>query len=364
MNEDFLRTKLQERLDAESFRSLRLGDGVDLCSNDYLGIVKNDLIKTAEKGQEKLHGSTGSRLISGNYELIEETEKNIAAFHKAGAGLMFSSGYDANLGLLASVPQRGDTIIYDQLSHASVRDGLRLSMARSFAFAHNDLDDLDKKIKRAAGRIFVVTESVFSMDGDMAPLAGISALCEKHDALLIVDEAHATGVVGEKGEGLVQHLGLEDKCFARVHTFGKALGGHGAIIAGSLVLRDYLVNFSRPFIYTTAVPAATVLATAAAYALFPLMHKERSVLNFLTALFKEQAAGCMLCDSQTPIQGVIIPGNEKVRAAAASLQANGLDVRAILYPTVPKGSERLRVVLHAFNTEEEVLRLTSLLKTL
>jgi 8-amino-7-oxononanoate synthase len=142
------------------------------------------------------------------------------------------------------------------------------------------------------------------------------------------------------------------------------VGGHGAIIAGSLVLRNYLVNFSRPFIYTTAVPAATVLATAAAYALFPLMHKERSVLKFLTALFREQTAGCMLCDSQTPIQGVIIPGNEKVRAVAASLQANGLDVRAILYPTVPKGSERLRVVLHAFNTEEEVLRLTSLLKAL
>ena len=154
------------------------------------------------------HGSTGSRLLAGNYELIEETENLIAKFHDAEAGLIFNSGYDANVGLLSCVSQRGDTIIYDYLSHASLRDGIRLSFAQAFSFLHNDLDDLEKKLKVAVGNIFVVTESVFSMDGDFAPLKDISLLCEKYNASLIIDEAHATGVVGEKGVGLVQHLNL------------------------------------------------------------------------------------------------------------------------------------------------------------
>jgi 8-amino-7-oxononanoate synthase len=363
MDEDFLRRKLQERRDTESFRQLRLsGEGVDFCSNDYLGIVKNDLIKIAEGHQEKLHGSTGSRLISGNYELIERTERDIATFHRAKAGLIFNSGYDANLGLLACVPQRGDTIIYDQLSHASIRDGLRLTLAASFAFAHNDVVELNKKLSIGTGRKFVVTESVFSMDGDVAPLSAIVRVCAAHDALLIVDEAHATGVVGERGEGLVQALGLEEKCFARVHTFGKALGSHGAIVLGSAMLRDYLINFSRPFIYTTAIPAAAVMAIAAAYALFPTMKKERGHLQELIRIFRDDNADLTLTDSATPVQGVIIPGNVQVRKTAEALQSNGLDVRPILYPTVARGQERLRVVLHAFNTPDEVGRLSAVLK--
>ncbi|MBA4167346.1 MAG: 8-amino-7-oxononanoate synthase [Chitinophagaceae bacterium] len=358
MDEDFLSRKLQGRVDSESFRQLHLElGGIDLCSNDYLGIVRNGLLKIDETGQEKIHGSTGSRLISGNYKLIEQTEKNIAAFHNAEAGLIFNSGYDANLGLLSCVPQRGDTIIYDQLCHASIRDGIRLSMASSFSFAHNDVHDLEKKLSNADGRKFIVTESVFSMDGDVAPLADITRLCPLHNALLIIDEAHATGVIGENGEGLVQQLALENKCFARVHTFGKAVGSHGAIILGSNVLRDYLINFSRPFMYTTATPAGAVLATGAAYSLFPSMKKERIHLQGLISVFRKNALGFVLSNSVTPIQGVIIPGNDKVRAVAATLQANGLDVRAILYPTVPKGSERLRVVLHAFNTEQEIMQL-------
>ena len=358
MDEDFLERKLQERKEGQSFRQLRLYQGgMDLCSNDYLGIVQNQWIKINTEGQEKLYGSAGSRLISGNYALIEETEKDIAAFHNADAGLIFNSGYDANLGLLGSVPQRSDTIIYDQLSHASIRDGIRLSLARSFAFAHNDTVDLKNKLSVAEGRKFVVTESVFSMDGDMAPLEAITGLCMAHDALLIVDEAHATGVIGQKGEGLVQHLGLEQKCFARVHTFGKALGCHGAIVLGSGTLRDYLINFSRPFIYTTAVPAAAIMATRAAYALFPGMKNERLQLHSLTAIFRDKASAFRVCDSLTPIQGVLIPGNKQVRSVALALQEKGFDVRPILYPTVPKGLERLRIILHAFNTGEEIGRL-------
>ena len=252
MNDDFLLKKLNERQEQNAFRRLLLPQGkTDLCSNDYLGIVRNQLIEK-QLGESAhtayRHGSTGSRLLAGNYALVEETEKMLAAFHDAEAGLIFNSGYDANLGLLSCVPQRGDTIIYDYLSHASLRDGIRLSFAQSFSFKHNDLADLEKRLQAATGTIFVVTESVFSMDGDMAPLTAISDLCRQYGAHLIVDEAHATGVVGAKGEGLVQQLNLQTACFARVHTFGKAVGCHGAIVLGSDRLRNYLVNFCRSFI--------------------------------------------------------------------------------------------------------------------
>lgn len=354
MNEDFLNRKLQQRKEADAFRQLKLpGNGVDFCSNDYLGIVRNRLIHVGDE----LHGSTGSRLISGNYPSIEEVEAQLAVFHQAAAGLIFNSGYDANTGLLSSVPQRGDTVLYDQLSHASIRDGIRLSTAHSFSFQHNDIDDLERRLQSAKGNIFVVTESVFSMDGDTAPLKEIAALCEEYNAHLIVDEAHATGVIGEKGEGLVQALGLQEHCFARIHTFGKAVGCHGAVILGSRLLRDYLVNFSRPFIYTTALPAAAVKAIGVAYSLFPAMQKERGHLHHLIKIFREKAAGLHMCRSITPIQGIIIPGNDNVKRSAALLQDSGFDVRPILYPTVPKDQERLRIVLHSFNTEEQVAEL-------
>ena len=285
--EDFLLNKLEERKQLDAFRQLRLPDGkTDFCSNDYLGIVKNRLIEEKLAGRSFNAGSTGSRLLSGNYALIEETEKQIARFHEAPAGLLFNSGYDANTGLLGCVPQRGDTIIYDQLSHASIRDGIRLSLAMSFSFLHNDLEDLHKKLQHASGNIFVVTESVFSMDGDKAPLLKIAELCDTHKAHLIVDEAHATGVVGERGEGFVQVLGLQNSCLARVQTFGKACGVHGAIVLGSDLLRNYLVNFARSFIFTTSLPEAGVAAIKASYDIFPLLVEERRRLNTLIRQFQ------------------------------------------------------------------------------
>jgi 8-amino-7-oxononanoate synthase len=361
MREEFLHKKLNERKAVNAFRILRVPEGkIDFCSNDYLGIAKNDLIKQIT-GK---HGSTGSRLLAGNYSFIEETEKFIAAFHEAETGLIFNSGYDANVGLLSCVPQKGDTVIYDQLCHASIRDGIRLSFAKAFSFIHNDVDDLERKLQAATNHIFIVTESVFSMDGDIAPLNEIVNLCEKYHANLIVDEAHATGVVGKKGEGLVQQLQIQQKCFARVHTFGKACGVHGAIVLGSDALRNYLINFSRPFIFSTALPEASVQAIKASYKLFPALNKEREHLNKLinqlqTSNFKLQ--NCQLQTSTTPIQVMIIPGNNEVKKVAGELQQNGLDVRAILYPTVPKGGERLRIVLHSFNTMDEVNKLTAIL---
>ena len=355
MKEHFLHKKLQERDQLQAFRKLKITEGmIDFCSNDYLGIVKNDLLQPAHHYK---HGSTGSRLLSGNYPLAEEAENLIASFHQSPSALLFNSGYDANVGLLSCVPQKGDTILYDQLCHASIRDGIRLSFAQAFSFRHNDVEDLQKKLQSATGEVFIVTESVFSMDGDLAPLHDLINLCEQHNCHLILDEAHATGVIGERGEGLAQHLQLHEKCFARVHTFGKAVGCHGAVVLGSAALRDYLINFSRPFIYTTALPEMSVAAICESYKIFPQMVKERSHLQELISTFQLNPR---MLRSTTPIQGIVIPGNEAVKQVAASLQKNGFDVRPILYPTVPKGGERLRIVLHSFNTKDQLKNLNNL----
>jgi 8-amino-7-oxononanoate synthase len=363
MNDNFLDKKLIDRAQNGSLRHLSLTrDKIDFFSNDYLGIVKNNLIeKSMHAGLS--HGSTGSRLLSGNYELMEDTEKLIAGFHNAEAGLIYNSGYDANTGLLSCVPQKNDTIIYDQLSHASLRDGTRLSLASGFSFLHNDPGDLEKKLRsaRSGYQKFVVTESVFSMDGDFAPLKEISALCEKYNAALIIDEAHATGIIGSKGEGLVQQFNLQEKCFARIHTFGKACGVHGAIILGSEKLKKYLINFSRQFIYSTSLPPASVEAIKISYETFPSMEKERNHIQKLVGIFREAKLNFKTLKSQSPIQGVIIPGNEEVRRMAGICREKNFDTRPILYPTVPEGQERLRIVLHAFNTIEEVYGLVHVL---
>lgn len=354
MKEEFLHKKLEERKALNALRQLRLpGSTVDFCSNDYLGIVKNKLLAD-QYTADQLHGSTGSRLLTGNYSLIEETEKLITSFHDAEAGLIFNSGYDANVGLLSAVAQRGDTIVYDRLCHASIRDGIRLSFAASVAFEHNDVEDLQKKITQASGNIFVVTESLFSMDGDLAPVEQLVNLCNTSGAQLIIDEAHATGIIGYRGEGLIQHLGLQSGCFARVHTFGKALGCHGAIILGSQMLRDYLINFCRPFIFSTALPAASVAAIKNAYECFPAMQEERLHIQRLADSFQQASVSHQRLVSRTAIQGIIIPGNQQVKDIAHKVQKKEIDVRPILYPTVAKGSERLRIVLHSFNTEEEL----------
>lgn len=358
--DDFLNKKLDGRKDNHSFRQLRLPAGkTDFCSNDYLGIVHNHRLQTTD--HRLSHGSTGSRLLSGNYPLIEAVEKQIAAFHRADAALIFNSGYDANLGLLSAVPQKGDTVLYDHLCHASIRDGIRLGFAHAFSFAHNNLAELEKKIVHAAGTVFIVTESVFSMDGDLCPLAELASIANKYRAHLVIDEAHATGVIGEKGEGLVQHLQLQDEVFARVHTFGKACGCHGAVVLGSQTLRDYLINFARSLVFSTSLPEHSVAMIKMSYETFPAMKEERQHLQKLISQFQSAGIRFEKPVSTTPIQAVVIPGNEEAKKAAAALQENNLDVRAILYPTVPKGKERLRIVLHAFNTEEEVKKLLGLL---
>ncbi|MGN6616515.1 MAG: aminotransferase class I/II-fold pyridoxal phosphate-dependent enzyme [Ilyomonas sp.] len=358
-NDDFLQKKLNERKAQNAFRQLRLPDDkIDLCSNDYLGIVRNKLLHVSNSLS---NGSTGSRLLAGNYFLIEETEKGIAAFHQTEAALIFNSGYDANIGVLSSVAQRGDTILYDALSHASLRDGIRLSFAQSFSFAHNDVNDLERRLQQTTGNVFVVTESVFSMDGDVCPLKDIISLCKQFNAHLIIDEAHATGIIGDKGEGLTQQLQLQNDVFCRIHTFGKACGCHGAVVVGSKSLRDYLINFARSFIYSTSLPEHTVAVIQKSYETFPSMQKERKHLNELIQQFQSAKISYEKLISFTPIQVVIVPGNAAVKVLAKKLQDNDFDIRPVLYPTVPKGKERLRIALHAFNTKEQLELLNTIL---
>ncbi len=251
--EQHLRQKLAERANSGNLRQLSLNSApVDFYSNDYLGIATLGLQHdaTGTSGVKVKSGSTGARLLSGNSAEAEALEKTIAAFHRAESALLFNSGYDANTGLIASITGRHTTILYDELCHASILDGIRLSQSsKRYKFRHNNIEDLASKLKKfQSGTIIVIVESVYSMDGDTAPLREAALLCEAYNAQLIVDEAHATGVFGARGEGLVSALGLEDRVFARVHTFGKALGCHGAAVVGSDLLKQYLINFARSFI--------------------------------------------------------------------------------------------------------------------
>lgn len=367
--DDFLDKNLQKRKLNNSLRCLPLSNIlIDFSSNDYLGLAKSAEAKKQIDNLLKTHnnyllGATGSRLLSGNSNFAMELEKELASFHAAESGLLFNSGYDANLGLLSCVPQKGDTIIYDQNIHACIIDGARLSFAKRFTFKHNDLASLENKLKNSTGNIFIVVESIYSMDGDQAPLIQISALAKKYNANVIVDEAHATGIIGDKGAGLVQHLGLEKDIFARVVTFGKALGCHGAIILGSEKLKQYLVNFARSFVYTTALPFHSLVTIKAMYV---LMAKQEDILLLKNniSFFKSQFLNpnLFLIASNSAIQCLVLLGNQKCKNIAENLQKNGFDVKAILSPTVAVGKERLRICMHSYNTEEEILELCKLLK--
>ncbi|MFD0764770.1 aminotransferase class I/II-fold pyridoxal phosphate-dependent enzyme [Mucilaginibacter lutimaris] len=363
--EKYIQSKLDEREALGSYRSLRpQSELIDFCSNDYLGFARSPVLKAAiqqeiDNHPLSLNGSTGSRLISGNFNYTEELEKQIAIFHQSEAGLLFNSGYDANVGLFSSLPQKGDTIIHDELIHASIIDGARLSHANRYTFRHNSRESLEAKLRQAKGICYVVIESVYSMDGDTPPIAEILNLTEQYGAHLIVDEAHAVGLYPT---GLVAQLGLVERVFARVVTFGKALGSHGAIVLGSNLLRQYLINFSRAFIYTTAAPFHQLASVKMAYQLLEKSTAAIDLLHQNIALFKksiERNNIYPLLKSDSAIQCIILDNNEKAKQAAQTLQRAGMDVRAILSPTVAKGAERIRICLHAYNTADEIDLLTS-----
>ncbi len=368
-SEKFIKEKLDERRANGTYRTLKPESGlVDFCSNDYLGFARSPVLRQwiqeeVDTNKAALNGSTGSRLLSGNLFYTEVLEQEIANFHKSEAGLIFNSGYDANLGLFSALPQRGDTVILDELIHASIIDGARLSYANRFTFRHNDLQSLEEKLQHAKGNCFVVIESVYSMDGDTPPISEILGLTEKYQAQLIVDEAHAIGLYHN---GLINQFGLENKIFARIATFGKALGCHGAIVLGSRLLREYMINFSRSFIYTTAASFHQIAAIKMAYKVLPLSEDEVQKLKNNIRLFKNSLTdtNCNLLPSDSAIQCLIVGSNEKASLMAKQLQHAGLDIRPILSPTVPKGTERLRICLHSFNSANEINLLTETLHQL
>ncbi|MBX9851047.1 MAG: 8-amino-7-oxononanoate synthase [Cytophagaceae bacterium] len=365
--------KLEERKKEGNLRSLSVHNNlIDFFSNDYLGLARNKELAALihQKHTDipgNLNGATVSRLLSGNSEYFEETERKLAGVFKAEKCLIFNSGYNANLSILSSVPQKGDTIIYDELIHASLKEGARLSFASRFPFKHNDLYDLEQKIKKAQGDCYVVVESVYSMDGDCSPLKEIIQLCEKHGAFLILDEAHTTGIWGKGGNGLACETGLYNNIFARIYTFGKAMGIHGACIAGSSSLIEYLINFARPFIYTTALPPHSLSSIQAAFDFIKANNKISDSLFQRIALFKNQCKNILqdqslLIESESPIQVFKASGNKNANDMADFLSQKGFDVRAILSPTVKEGEERLRICLHVYNTEEEIKKLVECIK--
>ncbi len=369
--------KLQLREQNNALRQLPVNNHlIDFSSNDYLGFAQSESIfdQTHQyllDNNIKINGATGSRLISGNHKLYSITEDFIAQFHQSESALIFNSGYDANVGFFSCVPQRNEIILYDELCHASIRDGIQLSQAKSFKFNHNDFEHLEKLIQKPTTdnqqptTIYVVTESVFSMDGDSPNLEQLVQLSEKYNCFLVVDEAHAVGVFGDVGEGLIQYQGLQDKVFARIMTFGKGLGCHGAAILGSSELKNYLVNFARSFIYTTGLSPHSVATIFIAY---QHLQSEKETINQLksnTQLFNQYKIQLglkpLFVCSKSAIQCAIIPGNEKVKTIATQLQQHGFNVKAILSPTVPEGQERLRFCLHSYNSEPQI---SEVLKTL
>lgn len=369
-----LHNKLENRKENSLLRSLPLTSNlIDFASNDYLGFSRNEAVfqKTHQLLVDRKiiqNGATGSRLLSGNHELYFEVEEHIANFHESEEALIFNSGYDANVGFFSAVPQRNDVILYDELIHASIRDGIQMSLAKAYKFKHNNLEDLEKiiqKNKTICNEIYIVTESVFSMDGDSPDILQLVKLTEHYDALLIVDEAHALGVFGSKGEGLVQSLQLQEKIFARIMTFGKGLGCHGAAILGSKLLKDYLVNFSRSFIYTTALSPHAVATILIAYQELAKSKELIEKLQYNADFFNKVASNFYTTTLyNSSIKSIVISGNEKVKNTAWLLKEKGFDVKPIVSPTVPQGEERLRFCLHSYNSDKQIEHVLQLLQNI
>jgi 8-amino-7-oxononanoate synthase len=364
-----LQTALHKRAHDGNLRQLSLSMGIDFFSNDYLGLAKNSSVlqpfleeEYAHSGTQQWHGATGSRLLSGNSEYVMQAEKWLAALFQAESALIFNSGYAANLSVLSAIPQKGDTILYDEKIHASLKEGARLSFAQRYSFAHNDLTDLEQKLQRTdKGLVFVVIETVYSMDGDIAPLEAIIAICKKYGAYLIVDEAHSTGLWGNGGSGLLCEKDLAQDVFARIYTFGKAMGGHGACVAGSQTLTNYLVNFARPFIYTTAMPLQNVAYLMAAFQYLAENEWLAKQLHSRVSCFRQQVKAHRLqenfVESTSPIQMLKVQGNEYAQQMARDLRAQHYNLRPVLSPTVPAGQERIRICLHSDNSEQEIAEL-------
>lgn len=372
--EEILSRRLKKRFSENSFRTLRPADfsKADFSSNDYLGFARSEKLaelclqaweRHISKGDTRFIGSGGSRLLSGDSTYAHYLEEIIAEFFSSESSLIFNSGYTANLSLFSALPSRSGTVFYDDLIHASVRDGIRMSGCRAWSFRHNDLEHLENLLAKSNSEKWVVAETIYSMDGDSPDLVKLTELCEKHNAALILDEAHSGGIIGEQGSGMCVKAGIADRVFARLYTFGKAFGVHGAAVCGNHTLINYLINFARPFIYSTALPMHDLIAIRSSLKFSEEADRLRTDLFRLVDYFRIAVSATplksKLIPSETPIQGIIIPGNNEVRHVAECCQSNSLDARPVLSPTVKAGAERLRIILHAYNTTTEIDRLIS-----
>jgi 8-amino-7-oxononanoate synthase len=365
-----LEERMAEDLDllrrASELRVLEHSSGVDLCSNDYLNLARDSRLKCAVLGavetSERM-GSTGSRLLSGNAREWEVLEWEFADFAGTQAALYFSSGYSANVGLLSAILRPGDRAFSDRLNHASLIDGMRLSGATKVIYPHGDLAFLEgalRKHRGAPGAKVIVTESLFSMEGDFAPLDQLVVLARNYGAALVVDEAHTTGVHGPQGRGMVVQHGIEKEVLATIHTCGKALASAGAFVCGGEKLREYLVNHARTFLFSTAMPGYMAGQIQAALDLARKADRERAELEAVASLLRENlaAAGLRSGPGASQIVPVLLGTNEAALAAAAKLRADGYAVRAIRPPTVPAGTARLRLSLTSAMRAFEIPRLT------
>ena len=366
-----MKNALLEKEKEGSLRQLTVSQNkIDFVSNDYLGLARSAALH--QNIEERYHqlpfsknGSTGSRLLAGNSALAEEVESYLAKIFKAEQAVIFNSGYAANQAALSCIPQKGDTILYDELVHACMHDGMKLSRAERKSFKHNNLQDLEDQLREIDGKKFIAIESIYSMDGNQAPLTEIVNLAEQFDASIILDEAHSTGAYGKNGAGLAVSLGLESKIDARIYTFGKAMGVHGACIAGSSTLANYLVNFARPFIFSTALSPHSLVSIQCAFGFLQnqlyLQESLQQNIQFFLQNYHQNNLPSKI-ESQSAIQSVLINGNKQVMALAEQLQQNGMDCRGIRFPSIKKGSERIRICLHAYNTETEIKKLINTMK--
>ncbi|HVB86326.1 MAG TPA: 8-amino-7-oxononanoate synthase [Candidatus Dormibacteraeota bacterium] len=372
--EDTIERRIAQELDSlraiSQFRTLENSDGIDLSSNDYLGLAYDPRLKHATMeaiANSARVGSTGSRLLSGNAREWHELELEFADFAGTEAALYFGSGYAANLGLLSSLLRAGDFVFSDAMNHASLIDGMRLSGASKVLYPHCDLAFVENALRERAGlpgaRV-IVTESVFSMEGDVAPLDQLARLANKYDAALVIDEAHATGVCGPAGRGTAAELGIERDVLAIVHTCGKALASAGAFVCGALALKEFLINRARTFIFSTAMPPYMAGQIRAALGLARAADDRRAHSREIAAMLRDSmlAAGINCGASSTHVVPVILGSNNAALRAASELQRAGFAAKAIRPPTVPPGTARIRISLTSRITLEQMHRLAEALR--
>lgn len=356
-----LARQLENLREKAQLRELTEVQGINLYSNDYLGLAGDPRLRSCvvEAVEQTVRmGSTGSRLLSGHSNTWTELEEEFAAFAGTESAIYFSSGYAANIGLLSSVLTKDDVAFSDSLNHASLIDGLRLSGARRMIYSHCDMNHLEELLKQntSGGHRVIVTESIFSMEGDHAPLRQIVELAQRYGAEVVVDEAHATGTHGARGQGMVAELGLSDKVFAVVHTCGKALASMGAFVCGSEVLKRYLINHARSFIFSTAMPPYFAQQIRAALRLAVEMRQERGHLHAVSQLLRSrlQALRLETGASASQIIPLLVGANDAALRLAHHLQLRGFAVRAIRPPTVPEGTARLRFSMTARISMQQV----------